>query len=230
MGIVCGTVIVSLAIFVLASTVITPINAKSGTKWTDYTDPYGRYTIKYPSKWSIQSEPVHSDSDTGYLLEVPFKVRNSHASSFTITGTGKSDSLTLREYTALYQKIANLGQVTNVEIPVSCGYIGSQSTCEYGQIDSIGFNEIAERVMVFSAPQNRVFVLTLVYGPYEPMRENSMRDMFESFKLLGQSNSGDVTTTGEDATYSDWSGENLFDKDVFPCAQKEQDCHTYQLR
>jgi hypothetical protein len=222
----------ALTVSIFTSTEVKAASSTHGTKWTDYTDPYGRYTIKYPSKWSIQSEPVHTGGN--YVLEVPFKVRDSHASSLTVMGTEKSDSLTLREYTSLYQNTANRlsGLPTKVEIPVSCGYLKSDLTvpiCEYGQIDTIGFNEIAERVMIFSAPQNRVFVLTLVYGPYEPLGGNSLNSMFESFRVLGQS--GDVTTTtGQGTTYSDWTGENSFDKDIFPCVPKVQDCHTYQLK
>lgn len=65
-----------IALIIMSGIFIT-VEAKSGnssshiTSWADYTDPYGRYSIKYPLKWRIQPEPVHSNGN--YLLEVPLK-------------------------------------------------------------------------------------------------------------------------------------------------------------
>lgn len=198
--IILKSIIISLSILVLASAAVVSINAKSGgsqgTKWADYTDPYGRYSIKYPSKWRIQSEPVHSDGN--YLLEVPLKVQNSRGSSFTLVEAEKNTDLTLRKYTSWYQQSTDLGLTTRVDVPVSCGYISpaqSVYTCEYGQIDSIGFNEIAQRVWIFEAPQNKVFVLTLVYGPDEHMGESNISFMLGSFKLLQKNNLVAPTTS-----------------------------------
>jgi hypothetical protein len=43
--------------------------AGGSTKWTQYTDPYGRYTIEYPSKWQVEDEPVHSLTN-----EIPLQI------------------------------------------------------------------------------------------------------------------------------------------------------------
>lgn len=117
---------------------------------------------------------------------------NSRASSFTLVEAEKSTDLTFREYTSLYQHSTDLGLTTRVDVPVSCGYISpAQSiyTCEYGQIDLIGFNEIAQRVWIFEASGSKVFVLTLVYGPDEPMGESNIAFMLGSFKLIQKDNS-----------------------------------------
>lgn len=223
--------IISLLLMVLICGFIASVQAKSGTKWTDYTDPYGRYTIKHPSKWTIQSEPVHSAASQ--LLEVPLKVSNSHASTLMVNEIKNDVGLSAREFASFVQNHDFTSVPKKLISPVSCGVVSQLSVevCEYYEIYTYGFNEMGHKAILFSDSSNRVFQVDFLFGPDEPLSADNINYMLGSFRVLGQSTSGDVTTPGQENTYSDWSGENTFDKDVIPCGSKVQtECHTYQLK
>ncbi|HET7242452.1 MAG TPA: hypothetical protein VFI64_03830, partial [Nitrososphaeraceae archaeon] len=89
-----------MAFIVTSITISNYINVAEakGIKLKVYTDPYNRYTINYPAKWSIQSEPVHTEGILQALNEVPLIFGDNKGSTLSVTELEKSPTLNLREF------------------------------------------------------------------------------------------------------------------------------------
>jgi hypothetical protein len=190
------TIVMVLICSVVASAEVNSSSSTHGTKWTDYTDPYARYTIKYPSKWSIQSEPVHST--ISYLLEVPLKVSNSHGSTLMISEIKNEVGLNLREFTSFVRNNDYMAALPKrTVLPITCGVISQPGVdhCEYYQTYTNGFTELGDKVLLFSDSSKRVFHVEFLFSPDEPLNFQNINYMLGSFKVLGQSNNKETTET-----------------------------------
>jgi hypothetical protein len=148
-----------------------------GIKLKDYIDPYNRYSIKYPAKWSIQSEPVHTEGN--YFNEVPFTVGNSRGSSISVLENENPTGLSLREYASYLQnKIPVI--TTRVINPLSCG----NESCFYFYATSFGFSEVGQMLMYYSGIGNKVFVVSATFTTDEPIDTQEFSDIEDTFTRL----------------------------------------------
>ena len=163
MGILCSGVIAAEA---------------KGIKFKDYTDPYNRYSIKYPSKWSVQSEPVHTEGN--YLYEVPFIVGNNKGSTVSVYETVKDAGLSLREYASFIQN--NVPVITTrVLNPVTCT---SETVCFYYYAVTMGLGEVYNMATYYLGADNKVFTVSASFGSYESMDTEQFSEIEDSFSLL----------------------------------------------
>jgi hypothetical protein len=170
-------ILVGVAFAILCSSIIVSVEAK-GITFKDYTDPYQRYSIQYPSKWTVQSEPVHTENN--YLYEVPFQVGNNKGSSISVYETEKDAGLSLKEYASFIQN--NVPVITTKVIdPLSCV---SETVCYYFYAATFGFSEVAQMLMYYSGVNNKVFVVSATFGSNEQMDTQQFYDMENTFSLL----------------------------------------------
>jgi hypothetical protein len=179
-----------LVMGVLCSGVITA-EAK-GIKFKDYTDPYNRYSIKYPSKWSIQSEPVHTEGN--YLYEVPFIVGNNKGTTLLVTEMKKDPTLSLREFASIGQNDMLL-TVKRVITPVTCI---SETNCMYFYaFNSYGLDELGQMVTLHLGKDNKVFMVTATFTAGDQINSDQFLEMENSLSLLQDAS---ITTSNNYAT------------------------------
>ena len=156
---------------------IVSVEAKA-IKYKDYTDPYNRYTIKYPAKWNIESEPVHTEGN--YLNEVPFKVSNNRGSSLSIYEGEKNAGLSLREYASSFQN--NMPVITSRVIsPLECG----ETMCYYFYATGFSlYSELGNMLTYYSGIGNNVFVVSATFTTDEPIDEQQFSDIEDTFTRL----------------------------------------------
>jgi hypothetical protein len=169
LGLVFGLIMVS------CSNVIS-VEAK-GIKLKDYIDPYNRYSIQYPAKWSIQSEPVHTEGN--YFNEVPFIVGNSRGSSISVLENENPSGLSIREYASYLQNLIPV-ITTRVISPLSC----YSDSCYYFYATSFGFGEVGQMLSYYSGIGNKVFVVSATFTTDEPISEQQFADMEGTFTRL----------------------------------------------
>ena len=113
------------------------------TKWTDYTDPYGRYTVKYPSKWVIQTEAVRSPR---FLGDVPFQVCGTHNGIINqcvlVKGIPNSVGFDAREVaTNIQNDLQTYYGPAQVVDPIACGDRNGAKTCQYAVLVGYGLSQ-----------------------------------------------------------------------------------------
>lgn len=172
---------------IIPSIVVNYTSAKTGSsKWTTYNDPYNRYTIKYPSKLTVETEPVHDGS-----YEVLLKVTG-HGSVLIIRDMGSMNNLSLHEYASYYRSNEDQGTVVK-SYPIVCGFFAAQSnvmTCSYNYITTVGLIPIGTRVDLFSYA-DKVFAVTFIFNS-EGTAANNMESIFHSFRLNNADKSSSV--------------------------------------
>ena len=205
-------VIFSVIILVLAVGVITSVHAKSSSstqgKWIQYTDPYGRYTIEYPSKWKIENEPVHSVRN-----EIPFQVSDFHNGiarrSISVQQIENAGGMNGKEVLSTFQTtLSNYYLSVQPAAPISCIYI-KYDTCMLGLVATTDGQSYTPIVAAsIKDPQKGTFILSYT----DPSSSSSIdfNHVITSFKILVNSaaNSipscivpfGNATLTWDDET------------------------------
>lgn len=171
---IVSIILMSVISIMLISTVTLNVEAK--LKLKDYTDPYNRYTIKYPANWDIKSEPVHTENN---LYEVPFQVGNNKGSTISVIESVKDASLSLREYTSYIQNSVPV-ITTRVLNPVTCT---SETVCFYYYAVTFGFSEVYNMATYYSSG-NKVFTVSASFNSYESMGTEQFNSIEESFSFV----------------------------------------------
>lgn len=181
--------IFSMLALILVSGAISSVHAKSGGstqgKWTQHTDPYGRYTIEYPSKWGIEADAVHTNEN--YLYEVPLKKSSGHGWILIVRDMDTTNGLTLKEYASYYLENVNQDIGSRIMNPVSCGYMSAQpvESCHYGLVTTVGNSAIATLVQLYTGSDKKVFVVTLMVSESSASK-NIVNHILDSFRIVGE--------------------------------------------
>jgi len=166
-----------LVMGILCSGIMTVTVEAKAAKLKDYIDPYNRYSIKYPAKWSIQSEPVHTEGN--YFNEVPFIVGNSRGSSISVLENENPSGLSIREYASYLQNLIPV-ITTRVIHPLECG----TESCYYFYATSFGFGEVGQMLSYYSGIGNKVFVVSATFTTDESIDEQQFADIEGTFTRL----------------------------------------------
>jgi hypothetical protein len=168
------------------------VDGSKQSKWTEFNDPYGRYTIDYPSKWKVQNEGVHTDD---FTREVPFEVCGTHDGitnqCLLVSEFANAEGFGAREIASNFlNSIETLTGGSQVIEPITCDNILAMETCTYAATSGLGL--FSQGWFVYSFVDSAKNAYVVAYKTYTDEGRISPKDlafMMNSFRILETSSS-----------------------------------------
>jgi hypothetical protein len=163
------------------------VDGSKQSKWTEFNDPYGRYTIEYPSKWKVQNEGVHTYD---FTREVPFEVCGTHDGitnqCLLVSEFANAEGFGAREIASNFlNSIETLTGGSQVIEPITCDNILALETCTYAATSGVGLFSQGWFVYSFvDSAKNAYIVAYKTYTDEGRMSPKDLAYMMNSFKIL----------------------------------------------